>query len=202
MSRHPTSLQTGLPRGQTDLLPKCYLSLQGSSHWGPVWLPSPSVLLHVTTLTFQKSRLYAYLAKRPFLNLMQNITLDATTLLVSEFHLISYLKFFSNPAVPRSCCTVCLWMRCLTYPHPNTWSEGDLFDSVRKLTAFETVVLRYSHQLLPGGQSMMPKPKAIDEYLSVMLGPGEFNSFDGVSQHRVQCLTYHPRGMKEKKVSK
>ena len=110
----------------------------------------------------------------------------------------SFLHRFSDPAIPRVRCTIFLW------PTSDKFlSEVSFLDSLGKLTAFKTVVLKHFGRM---HSVQGPTSKTLDEYLSVTLGPGEltFEVHDW-RLRRSHCLTYHPRGraggMKGKEVT-
>ena len=150
-------------------------------------------------LTPETRRLYQDLSKRPLANVMQRITVQVdilsiypkTTRLAILQSTTSLLHLFSGPTIPRAHCAITI----LFAKDANPLLEASFLKALGELTGFKTVALKLA--CLRNGRVDLRKKqlatyKSIDEYLTVMLGPGEAGNLDeDGAYHR---LTYHPRG--------
>lgn len=103
----------------------------------------------------------------------------------------SLLRLFSGPTIPRADCAITI----LFAKDANPLLEGSFLKVLGELAGFKTVALKLA--FLTNGRNnlrkvMLPTYETMDEYLTVMLGPGEAGDLDeDGAYHR---LTYHPRG--------
>lgn len=164
-----------------------------------LWIPHSESIFSPFTCPdhdsdIQRCRLYQDLRAKSLTDFMQNVTLDLEDLTPYGYpdypeslrSANSFLKCFSDPAIPRVRCTVFLW------PNSNKFlSEVSFLDSLGKLTTFKTIILTHC-----GGMHSVrgPTSKSLDEYLSVMLGPAQ-HSFEVHDWRfeRTHRLIYHPR---------
>ena len=131
---------------------------------------------------------------------MQNVTLELQDSVHSSYpealrSATSFLRRFSEPAIPRARCTIFLRPRSDKF-----LSEVSFLDSLGKLTAFKTVALELCGRMDSVQERTSEK---LDAYLSVMLGPGELSFEMGDWRFgQLHRLTYHPcrraHGMKGK----
>ncbi len=163
-----------------------------ATHREPTF-PSFSCLGHRSDV--RRFSLYNDLSTKPLTDLMQNVTFDIERPDCSYPEVLrsanSFLHRFSNHMIPRLRCTIFIWLDC-----DDILSDIWFLDLFGKLTAFKTVVLKHFGLKLGSRMNSVQgsTSKTVDEYLSMILGPGEYISEVHDSRFGPShCLTYHPR---------